>query len=85
MKNNQTILAITAICLSIILAGAIIAYKPGKAPNDSGPEFRFPTGIGTALGQSAYTYQGEDVNAKTISLTGAGSTSATANEATVVL
>jgi uncharacterized protein YggE len=85
MKNNQTILAITAICLSIVLAGAIIAYKPGIPTEDPVPEFRFPTGTGTALGQGAITSQGTDVDAKTISLTGAGSASATANEATVVL
>lgn len=86
MRNNQTILAVTAICLSIVLAGAIIAYKPGApTTEDPVPEFRYPTGTGTALGQGAITGQGTDVDAKTISLTGAGSASATANEATVVL
>ncbi len=88
MNKTQQVFAVTAICLSIILAGAIIAYKPGTidsngATNNQG--FRFPTGVGPSLGFGAYTYQGEEAPAKTISISGAGSSSAKANLAKVTL
>ena len=84
MNKNQSMFAVLAICAAILLAGVIIAYKPGLPEEQAGPDFRFPAGFGTALGAGAYTYQG-DVDAKTISLTGSGSASATANEAVVIL
>ena len=91
MKNKEQAFAVTAICLSIIIAGAIIAYRPGV--NDqliTGlPEgFRFPSGIGVSQGAPMLysdVSQGTDVDLKTISLTGAGSASAQADQATVNL
>jgi uncharacterized protein YggE len=85
MNKNQTLFAIIGICLSIIMAGAIIAYKPGLTPEPTGIEFRYPTGTGTSLGQGAYTYVGEENNEKTISLSGSGTVLATSNQATVIL
>lgn len=87
MKKSQQIFAVTAICLSIILAGAIIAYRPGttNTKDDADSGFRFPTGVGPSLGFGAYTYQGEEPQAKTISLSGAGSASAKADQAKVTL
>jgi uncharacterized protein YggE len=85
MNKNQTLFAIIGICLSIIMAGAIIAYKPGLTPEPMGFKFRYPTGTGTALGQGAYTHISDDIDAKTISLTGSGTVFATANQATIVL
>lgn len=91
MKNKEQAFAVTAICLSIILAGAIIAYRPGvNEPLIQGlPEsFRFPSGTGVSQGlPSLYSgvSQGTDTDLKTISLTGAGSASAQADQATVNL
>ena len=89
MNKNQQTFAVVAICLSIIMAGALIAYKPGVVPEvKSGlPEgFRYPSGTGVSQG-TLYSgvSQGTDTNLKTISLTGSGSASAKADQATVVL
>lgn len=85
MNKSQQAFAVTAICLSIILAGAIIAYRPGVEPVPEGPDYRFPGGVGTSMGFESFTYQGTDPQAKTISVSGSGSASATANQATVSL
>jgi uncharacterized protein YggE len=91
MKKNQQAFAVTAICLSIILAGVIIAYKPGLVENltPSLPSgFRYPTGVGVSQGvPTLYSgvSQGDDTHLKTISLSGAGSASAQADQATVNL
>jgi uncharacterized protein YggE len=87
MNKNQQVFAVVAICLSIILAGAIIAYKPGveeKLTNSLPSGFRYPSGVGVSQGApTLYTgvSQGTDTNLKTISLTGAGSASAQADQA----
>ncbi len=87
MNKSQQLYAVTAICLSIILAGAIIAYRPGVVePTEtvSGtPDFRYPGGVGTSMGFEAFTYAGEDAQAKTISLAGSGSASAQADQASI--
>lgn len=75
--------------MSIIIAGAIIAYKPGIVPEviNGLPEgFRFPSGVGVSQG-ALYSgvSQGTDTNIKTISLTGSGSSSAKADQAKVDL
>jgi hypothetical protein len=91
MNKKQQAFAVTAICLSIILAGVIIAYKPGVIENltPSLPSgFRYPTGLGVSQGvPTLYSgiSQGDDTHLKTISLTGAGSASAQADQATVNL
>ncbi len=88
MNKTQQVFAVTAICLSIIMAGAIIAYKPGvieQEPKTTNTGLNFPTGVGPSLGFSAYTNQGETSQAKTISLSGAGSASGKADEAKVTL
>jgi len=91
MNKNQQVFAVTAICLSIILAGAIIAYKPGVVPELTStlPEgFRYPSGVGVSQGlPTLYSdvSQGTDTNLKTISLTGSGSASAQADQAMVNL
>jgi len=88
MNKSQQIYAVTAICLSIVMAGAMIAYRPGVLPESTvklGEDFRFPTGVGTSLGTQSFTYQGTEPQAKTLSLSGSGSASATADEATVTL
>jgi uncharacterized protein YggE len=91
MNKNQQAFAVAAICLSIVLAGAIIAYRPGvqEEPSTSLPAgFRFPSGVGVSQGVPTLysgTSQGTDTNQKTISLTGSGSASAQADQATVDL
>lgn len=73
------------------MAGAIIAYKPGvmEQLTPSLPMgFRFPSGVGVSQGvPTLYSgvSQGTDTNPKTISLTGAGSAAAQADQATVDL
>ena len=90
MNKNQQTFAVAAICLSIVLAGAIIAYKPGVIEQvaPSLPEgFRFPAGTGVGQGlPTLYSGVSEGTeNLKTISLTGSGSSSAQADQATVNL
>ena len=90
MNKNQQTFAVAAICLSIVLAGAIIAYKPGVIDQvtPSLPEgFRFPSGTGVSQGvPTLYSGVSEGTeNLKTISLTGSGSSSAQADQATVNL
>ncbi len=89
MNKNQQTFAVAAICLSIIMAGAIIAYKPGVVPelSQSLPEgFRFPSGVGVSQGlPTLYSdvSQGTDEEQKIISLSGSGSASSQADQATV--
>jgi uncharacterized protein YggE len=91
MKNKEQAFAVMAICISIIIAGAIIAYRPGVEEQliEGLPEnFWFPSGIGVSQGvPTLYSdiSQGTDLDLKTISLTGAGSASAQANQAKVNL
>ena len=91
MKKNQQAFAVSAICLSIILAGAIIAYKPGVVDQKGGLPigFRYPSGVGVSQGvptlysEASPTLISEEATQRTISLTGAGTASATADEATI--
>ena len=91
MNKNQQTFAVAAICLSIIMAGAIIAYKPGVI-DQVAPSlpvgFRFPSGTGVSQGLPVLysdVSEGTSENLKTISLTGSGSASAQADQATVNL
>lgn len=91
MKKNQQAFAVSAICLSIILAGVIIAYRPGVVDQEGGlpTGFRYPSGVGvsqgvpTLYGGTSQTLVSDDATQKTISLGGAGTASATADEATI--
>jgi uncharacterized protein YggE len=90
MNKNQQTYAVVSICLSIILAGAIIAYKPGVVEETQTglPEgFRFPSGVGVSQGVPTLYEDstGTSPNLKTISLSGAGSASAQADQASVNL
>jgi len=91
MKKNQQAFAVSAICLSIILAGVIIAYRPRVVDQEEGlpSGFRYPSGVGVSQGAPAL-YSGtaqalvsDEATQKTISLAGAGVASATADEATI--
>jgi uncharacterized protein YggE len=91
MNKNQQLFAVTAICLSIVMAGALIAYKPGVVEDltTSLPAgFRFPSGVGVSQGvPTLYSdvSQSTETTPKTISLTGAGSAAAQADQATIDL
>jgi uncharacterized protein YggE len=87
MNKTQQAFAVTAICLSIVMAGALIAYRPGQlTENMQTPSgLNFPSGVGPSLGYSAYTGQTETPPQKTISLSGAGTSSGQADEAKVTL
>jgi uncharacterized protein YggE len=90
MNKNQQAFAVSAVCLSIIMAGAIIAYKPEVVDQTGGLPlgFRYPSGVGVSQGvptlytETSSTLSSEDIE-RTISLTGAGIASATADEATI--
>lgn len=91
MNKNQQIFAVIAICLSIIMAGTIIGYKPGLIEHGS-PSlpagFRYPSGVGVTQGSPEMygrVFQEGELKLKTISLTGSGSASAQADQATVNL
>ena len=68
-----------AICASIILAAAIVAFSPLML-QPAKEEFRFPVGIPPSLGTVAMTTVGEE-QVNTITLSGSGSASAKADQA----
>ena len=84
LEMKRQYVYVVAICLSIILSAAIIAYRP-QPPQLK--DFRFVTGIPNAQGatSSGQTVQLGTDQVKTISLTGYGSASAQANEATLTV
>ena len=83
MNSKQQYISVFAICAAVVLAAAIIAYGP-QAPEKDGDLFRYPAGIPPSLGRVESVWLGEDqVNA--IYVSGTGSASATANQATVTL
>ncbi len=92
MNKNQQAFAVVSVCLSIIMAGAIIAYKPGVIDQVAGlpAGFRYPSGVGvsqsvpTLYGTTSTLYSDSETQ-KTISITGAGIASATADQATLNL
>jgi len=83
MNTKQQYISVFAICVTVIIAAAIIAYKP-QAPEQDEDLFRFPAGIPPSLGTAESVWLGEElVNAIVVS--GSGSASATANQAVVTL
>jgi uncharacterized protein YggE len=91
MNKNQQVFAVIAICLSIVMAGVIIGYKPGLVEQDDTilpAGFRYPSGVGVTQGPAelySRIYEGTEIDLKTISLTGSGSASAQTDQATVNL
>lgn len=83
MKSKEQYISVIAICLSIIIAGAIIAYNPQTAEEDDSL-FEFSAGISPSLGTMSAVALGEDqLNA--IVASGVGSVSAQATQATLTL
>jgi len=84
MELRRPHISAAAICLSIILAAAIIAYKP-MMPQNQEENLRFPVGIPPSLGTTAASTWVGDEQVNAISLSGSGSASAQANQATLTL
>ncbi len=93
MNKNQQAFAVLSVCLSIIMAGAIVAYKPGVVEQVGASlpvGFRYPSGVGVSqaiptLYEATPTLISEEASQKTISLTGSGVATATADQATLTL
>jgi hypothetical protein len=84
MNSKQQYISVFAICATIIIASAMVTYKP-LVPAEEGDLFKFPAGIPPSLGAvSSATSVGED-QVKAIYVSGSGSASAKANQATVTL
>lgn len=86
MEKTQQAATLVAVCASILLAGMIIAYKPGIISEIS--EFRFPTGVPPSLGATGFTnVAATDTgsNPKTMSISGTGVVKVKANQATLTL
>jgi hypothetical protein len=82
MDRTQQAASILAICASILLAGALIAYTPRLS---RGAEFRFPVGIPPSLGASTSAGDVSSSDLKTLSLSGTGKVTAKASQATVAI
>lgn len=83
METKKQYISVIAICVSIILAGAIIAYRPQQVEEEDSL-FKFPSGIPPSLGSmSSVALSDEQVNA--IMVSGSGSASAQANQTTLTL
>ena len=86
MEKTAQAATVLAVCASILLAGMIIAYKPGMVADVS--EFRFPTGVPPALGTTGFsTVAATDTgtNPRTLSVSGTGVINVKANQATISL
>jgi len=85
MNSKQQYISVFAICATIIIATAMITYKPLIPLEEEGYLFKFPAGIPPSLSTtSSATSVGED-QVKAIHVSGSGSASAKANQATVTL
>lgn len=86
LNKTQQVVSVTAICLSILLSGLFIAYKPG-VPADDGTNLSTLTLSTTGVSASGVktVAEGTTGTAKTLSVSGTGTISAKANEASIVL
>jgi uncharacterized protein len=84
MDKTSQAATVLAVCASILLAGMIIAYKPGMATNPS----NLPTGVPPSLGATSFSTAATTdtgTNPRTLSLTGTGVVYVKANQATISL
>jgi uncharacterized protein YggE len=84
MSMNKQYIYVVAICLSVIIAGAIIAYNPFEEKEAEDNIFKFPAGIPPSLGVGYATSLG-DADVNSIQVSGQGSVSAKATQATLTL
>ena len=87
MEKTRQAATVLAVCASILLAGMIIAYKPGMVADIT--EFRFPSGVPPALGATGFSSTGvttdTGTNPRTLSVSGTGVINVKANQAMVTL
>jgi len=84
MDMKKQYISVFAICLAIVLAAGIIAYKPFAPEEELDDTFKFPTGIPPTLGSFQSVAVGDE-QVYAIYVSGSGSDSDTANQATVTL
>jgi uncharacterized protein YggE len=89
LKPKQQYISIFAICATIIIAAAIVVYRP-REPEEEKSLFDFPVGIPTSLGMVSASpdvagTSGEMSLVKAIHVSGSGSSSERADEARVSL
>ena len=83
MSLKRQYIYVVAICLSVIVAGAIIAYNPFQEKEDDNT-FKFPAGIPPSLGVG-YAASIGDADVNSIQVSGQGSISAKATQASITL
>ncbi len=84
MDKTQQVVSVMAICASILLAGMVIAYKPGIVEEFT--EFRFPTGVSAAPNTySTVTALDTTATPKTMSISGTGVVNVKSDQAKVIL
>jgi uncharacterized protein YggE len=84
MDMKKKYISVFAICLAIVLAAGVIAYKPFAPEEELDDTFKFPVGITPTLGPFQSVAVGED-QVYAIYVSGSGSSSEKANQATVTL
>jgi uncharacterized protein YggE len=84
MDTKKQYISVFAICLAIVLAAGVIAYKPFAPEVELDDTFKFPVGVPPTLGTFQSVAVGED-QVYAIYVSGSGSDSAKANQATVTL
>lgn len=84
MSLKRQYIYVIAICLSVIVAGAIIAYNPFQEKEADDNTFKFPAGIPPSLGVGYATSIG-DADVNSIQVSGQGSVSAKATQVTLTL
>lgn len=83
MRSKQKLVAVLAICFAILLSAGIIAYRPWD--QEEGEDlFKYPAGVPSSFGMVTYPQAGEDTPG-TIRVSGSGSSSAKATQASLTL
>ena len=84
MSRTQQAASVAALCLTILMAGLFIAYKPGMPADDTTKTG--PLIPGTGIGSTGYKSITEGTTPiKTMSVSGTGTISVKANQAIIVL
>jgi uncharacterized protein len=84
MEKTQQIVSVLAVCASILLAGMIMAYKPGMTAEFTG--FKTPTGVSSSpTTYSAVTTLDTAATPRTMSLSGTGTVNVKADKAVIIL
>lgn len=86
MNKTQQAVSLFAVCASIILAGVLVAYRPGLPEVSTAGDWRFPSGVPPSLGSTSFQSVAADATAAhTLSISGTATVTAKADQATVSL